>query len=171
MPWTTPKTWSTNEVVTAANMNTHVRDNVAFLGSPPSVAVSNSASVLTTNSTFTFMNANTELWDTDSMHSTVTNTSRLTATTAGRYQLTVTMRFGINATGSRVIGYRVNGGGSNIQLMTGLNTGVSVEMVLSGSDMLVMAATDYIETFSWQNSGGDLDAILQRASLTLVTVV
>ena len=36
MPWTTPKTWATNEVVTAANMNTHLRDNMAFLGSPPS---------------------------------------------------------------------------------------------------------------------------------------
>lgn len=29
MPWTTPRTWVTGEVVTAALMNTHVRDNTA----------------------------------------------------------------------------------------------------------------------------------------------
>lgn len=28
MAWTTPRTWSTNELVTAALMNTHVRDNL-----------------------------------------------------------------------------------------------------------------------------------------------
>lgn len=31
MAWTTPKTWSVGEVVTAANMNLHLRDNVGFL--------------------------------------------------------------------------------------------------------------------------------------------
>ncbi|MGH2374564.1 MAG: hypothetical protein ACRDIC_14005 [bacterium] len=32
MPWTNPKTWSVGELVTAANMNTHVRDNELALG-------------------------------------------------------------------------------------------------------------------------------------------
>src|SRR6266545_451259 len=27
MPWTTPKTWSSGETLTAANFNTHIRDN------------------------------------------------------------------------------------------------------------------------------------------------
>ena len=31
MAWTAPRTWVTNEVVTAANMNTHVRDNLSYL--------------------------------------------------------------------------------------------------------------------------------------------
>ena len=64
------------------------------------------------------MNANTELWDTDTMHSTSSNTSRLVATTAGRYQFHITCRFGANASGFRAVGYRINGGGSNVQLMT-----------------------------------------------------
>lgn len=34
MVWTTPKTWSTGELVTAANMNLHVRDNLNALFSP-----------------------------------------------------------------------------------------------------------------------------------------
>jgi hypothetical protein len=31
MAWTTPKDWATSELVTAANMNTHVRDNLNYL--------------------------------------------------------------------------------------------------------------------------------------------
>lgn len=31
MAWTTPRTWVTNELVTAAIMNTHVRDNFTYL--------------------------------------------------------------------------------------------------------------------------------------------
>jgi hypothetical protein len=31
MAWTTPRTWVTNEVVTASLLNTHVRDNLAYL--------------------------------------------------------------------------------------------------------------------------------------------
>lgn len=31
MAWTTPKTWAISEVLTAANFNTHVRDNLRFL--------------------------------------------------------------------------------------------------------------------------------------------
>ena len=31
MAWTTPRTWTTSELVTAAMMNTHVRDNLNFL--------------------------------------------------------------------------------------------------------------------------------------------
>lgn len=31
MAWTAPRTWTTSELVTAAFMNTHVRDNLTFL--------------------------------------------------------------------------------------------------------------------------------------------
>jgi hypothetical protein len=31
MAWTTPRTWVTSELVTAALMNTHLRDNLTFL--------------------------------------------------------------------------------------------------------------------------------------------
>lgn len=31
MAWTAPKTWSVGELVTATNMNTHVRDNLTYL--------------------------------------------------------------------------------------------------------------------------------------------
>jgi hypothetical protein len=52
-----------------------------------------------------------------------------------------------------------------------VSAGGAVETVLSGSAMLVMAAADYVETTSWQSAGGNLDVILQSASLTLVSVL
>ena len=34
--WTTPRTWTTGELITAAIMNTHIRDNLNVLKAPPS---------------------------------------------------------------------------------------------------------------------------------------
>ncbi len=34
MSWTAPKTWAVGEVVTATNMNTHLRDNLKAIGDP-----------------------------------------------------------------------------------------------------------------------------------------
>jgi hypothetical protein len=35
MSWTTPRTWGTSELVTASLLNTHVRDNLAYLKASP----------------------------------------------------------------------------------------------------------------------------------------
>jgi hypothetical protein len=37
MAWTTPKTWNVDELLTAANLNTHLRDNLNALKAPPTV--------------------------------------------------------------------------------------------------------------------------------------
>lgn len=36
--WTTPKTWNTGEPLTAADLNTHLRDNLEYLKDKPSGA-------------------------------------------------------------------------------------------------------------------------------------
>lgn len=38
MTWTTPRDWTDNEVVSAALLNTHVRDNLDYLKSDPVIA-------------------------------------------------------------------------------------------------------------------------------------
>lgn len=50
MAWTTPRTWSPGETVTAALMNAHVRDNMNIL----KVAVDNNGFLLTAVKTFAF---------------------------------------------------------------------------------------------------------------------
>ena len=53
MPWTTPKTWATGELVTAADLNTHLRDNLNFLLSPNfQEAVGSGTDFSTTSTTY-----------------------------------------------------------------------------------------------------------------------
>lgn len=52
MAWTTPKTWTTGELVTAAQLNTHIRDNLDALFSPNSDLVSITTDITTTSGTF-----------------------------------------------------------------------------------------------------------------------
>jgi hypothetical protein len=50
--WTAPRTWSVSEVVTAANMNTHVRDNLDYLkGNAGTVAIADSVTLPTVTGT------------------------------------------------------------------------------------------------------------------------
>lgn len=50
--WTAPKTWNTNDLVTATDLNTHLRDNLDWLKAPPTANyVANQASDYTTTST------------------------------------------------------------------------------------------------------------------------
>jgi hypothetical protein len=57
MAWTTPRTWVVGEIVTAALMNTHVRDNMnAILSAASTLASSVTASSLTSLGTLTALN-------------------------------------------------------------------------------------------------------------------
>jgi len=52
MAWTTPKTWNVDELLTAANLNTHLRDNLNALKAPPTARYEcDEASDYTTTST------------------------------------------------------------------------------------------------------------------------
>lgn len=50
MAWTAPKTWSVGELVTAANMNTHVRDNLNYLKGAAGTIVFDAAATFTATS-------------------------------------------------------------------------------------------------------------------------
>lgn len=52
MAWTAPRTWSTGELVTATMMNTHVRDNLLALKTPPAASVATFSATSTTSTTF-----------------------------------------------------------------------------------------------------------------------
>ncbi len=54
MAWTTPKTWTTGELVTAADLNTHVRDNLTAVFAPSNFqeAVGSSTDFTTTSTSY-----------------------------------------------------------------------------------------------------------------------
>lgn len=85
MAYTTPRTWVAGEHPTAAQFNANIRDNVSFLANPPACRVYRATSQSITNNSLTVVTFDTERYDTDSMHSTSSLTSRITINTAGIY--------------------------------------------------------------------------------------
>jgi hypothetical protein len=157
-----PKTWTALEDVTAAEMNLEVRDAINFLLSPPRVWAYRTALLTLTTATLTVVPMTAEVLDTDGMHSTVTNTSRVTAVTAGQYMVLAGAQFAANATGYRHLQLRKNANGvaaGGTQLFESL-----VPAAPTGSHpvpplvaFVDLAATDYVELFARQSSGGNLD--------------
>lgn len=105
MPWTAPKTWSVGDVLTAADLNTYVRDNAKWLGTDkPRCRARNSANIAhTTSGNYQALTFGSERVDVGAMHDTSTNTGRLTVPTGGGgfYAIGGTIEFASNSTGRR----------------------------------------------------------------------
>jgi hypothetical protein len=61
MTWTTPKTWATGEPLTASDLNTHVRDNLDALKTPPTDSFNGALNKNTTSTTFISIDAGLDL--------------------------------------------------------------------------------------------------------------
>jgi hypothetical protein len=88
MPLTSWKTWASGDTLTAADMNTYVRDNGRWLsghttGGSPNCRVYNSTNFNVAGSTDTNVTFDSERYDDGGMHSTATNTDRLTVPSGG----------------------------------------------------------------------------------------
>lgn len=96
-----------------------------------------------------------ERFDTDTIHDTVTNNSRLTCRTAGVYQITGHISWAANATGARQLSIKLNG-------TTFL--AIALDPVASAASLLIqgvttlyqLAVNDYVELQALQTSGGAL---------------
>jgi len=124
-------------------------------GTDRSVRATKNAAQSISDSIFTALTFQTEDFDTDTMHSIVTNTSRITLTTAGKYLVTARLSFVGNATGRRIIRLDKNGVVDTAQLEFATNGTNAVGIFFAG--LVTAAANDYIEVFVFQSSGGALD--------------
>lgn len=120
--------------------------------------VYNSANVSITNDSFTALSFDTERFDTDTIHSTVTNTNRLTATTAGKYIIVANVEVSAHATGQRFLRIRLNGTTVLCDSGSDANSQSGQTWRRTASAIYEMAATDYVEMLIYQNSGGTLSA-------------
>lgn len=102
------------------------------------------------NDTATALTFNTERWDTDTIHDTVTNAERLTCKTAGKYVITANIEWALaTSAGLRRLDLRLNGA-----------TVIARELSPSADNMIQSIATiyslavnDYVEVVAYQNSG------------------
>lgn len=100
--------------------------------------------------------------DTDNMHSTVTNPTRITATTAGWYRVVGQIDYAANATGARFA----------LILKNNVTMALSRQLAISGSDTIVqvtdevyLAVGDYITLNAYQASTAALNVAVTNTWL------
>jgi len=160
MAWTTPQTVVADSTeLTAALWNEQVRDNTNFLYTPPMCALGLTASQSIPHNAFTALSftAADEI-DTDDMHSTSVNPSRITINTAGVYMVSGLLNWGASANGTdRVASVFKNGsevGGFRPGALSLPSYSVSTSIILGASHPMNLAVGDYIELRGYQTSGG-----------------
>lgn len=117
--------------------------------------VYNNAAISINNNTQTALTFNSERFDTDGLHSTSVNTSRLTCTRAGKHLATAHVEFAANVTGLRFAGIRLNG--TTYIALDQKPVDSAGAWIASLSTVYEMALIDYIELVVFQNSGGALN--------------
>lgn len=156
MPYSAPTTVTTGQLVTASLMNTDWGGNITFLANPPSCRVFNNAVInLATSGVGVALTFNSERWDTDTIHDTVTNTDRLTCKTAGLYAIYASVEFAVNATGNRQVFIELNGAtaiAAHSQLATStIGTQITVKTIYK------LAVNDYVRCIARQDSTAALN--------------
>lgn len=130
----------------------------------PTVRVFNNANIShTTSGAEQAITFNSEAWDTEAMHDTSSNTSRLVAPSAGKYLVGASIRFAANGTGDRYIILKKNGSATRA-VSSGLPSG-AIFTELSVNTIVDLAATDYMEVYAFQSSTAALN-ILSSANDT-----
>ncbi len=121
----------------------------------------NSGAQSISNNTTTAVTFDSESYDTSGIHSTSSNTSRLTAPTAGKYLISGNACFDANAAGVRLFHVYVNG----FMVASDRPTSIGAIFGTCGSVNTVysMNAGDYAELYVFQNSGGSLNTSIGTA--------
>jgi hypothetical protein len=159
--YTTPTPVSSGHVVTAAEWNQNVVDNVLFLADPPRVKVTVGALSIP-NATATGVTWSASSWNTDSNWSHSTHPTRLTSNTAGYYQIDgQSLWNNTTNTGQRGVSLWQNGIGSgtmlDVETLVATTSGVNVPV--HASAIAYLAVGDYVELDAYQDCGGSLSLV------------
>ena len=117
--------------------------------------VYNDAAITLTDNVTKFLTFNQERYDTDTIHSTSSNTDRLTATTAGKYLIIGNIEFVSNATGRRNLAIELNATTFIAEMEWDTNQNAITRVSIC--TIYDLSATDYVRLRAFQNSGGNLN--------------
>lgn len=129
---------------------------------PPSVLVYNSAAISVADSTFVAMTFDSERYDTDGIHSTGSNTERLTAVTSGKYAGVASIQFASNSVGYRTIGIYHSGVGGYIASAWQPAVNGNVTALVCPFQYQINAG-EWVRVDAFQTSGGALNVVQQTA--------
>jgi hypothetical protein len=176
---TVPTPWSpvAGDDATAARLLTFADALAYLLGSVTSggsrrgsAEVTQSISQAIPDSAWTDVTFNAESLDYDNSHSTVTNTARFTAQTAGWYQFSGSVGFQSSGAGSRRgTQWAVNGAivdGSQAMVPT-----VAAALKVPATTMKIyLNAGDYVTLQAWQDSGANLNTSTTAGNKSALSV-
>lgn len=161
MPYVDPQSVhnpTTGQIATAA-WGDAVRDALQYLsGGFPHCSILESTAQSVSNSTATDLTSNEENSDIGGMHSTSSNTERVTvpAGEGGLYRADSVVNYALDADGYRVLNFKKNGTTDFNVAICPVNSG-AVQTVLSGGRSLVLVAGDYLTVNVFHNAGAALN--------------
>ncbi len=172
MTWTTPKTWADGDYPGGTTLNTHLRDQLLALYSPPMVETFRTTTLAVGSGTTQLVTFDDERFDTDwggaagTFHSLVSNTSRVVFPYDGLYEVVAFWQWAsAPGAGNMSINLRLNAAGSS-------SGGTSARLILGGADRTgcyslrtAFTAGQYLEMFASQTSGASINLSL-GASVT-----
>lgn len=139
--------------------------NINMLADPPACRLFHSVTQShATSGSWQAVAFNSENFDPTGMHDTVTNNSRITITVPGLYLVQGSIEMA-GATSALVIGFRVNGTGSNVPThsIQGHVDGAAQALYAGYGDLIKVVANDWIELVALQTSGGALNIVASVA--------
>jgi len=138
--------------------DTATRVTSASVGSNPCCRVYHDAAQSIANATWTTLAFNSEYFDTDTMHDAVTNNSRITVKTAGKYRFRACVDFNTDGDGVRAVRLRYNGTTyiAKVGVPTVSAAGGPTTIVVD-SGVIDCAVNDYVEVRVYHSAGGAID--------------
>lgn len=152
MAYTTPTTITAAELISVQKLNEQWIDNIAFLANPPACRVWNNAAITIPDAGMTLMTYNSERFDTDSMHSTSVNTSRITFNTAGLYLVSFSMVITASSDYTGVMGRIRLNGTTPIAESGSQHNVISFNPNMTITTIYKFAATDYVESLVYADN-------------------
>lgn len=138
------------------DLDAHSADGV-HIGKNAAVRVFHSVNQSIPNNTNTILAFDSERYDTNEMHSTTVNNSRITCKTAGKYLIIASVLFDANTDGRRVVRIKVNSHTiiENVSLPLGDSGGSN----MTASTVYELNENDYVEVEVLQTSGISLNIV------------
>lgn len=151
------RTFVAGEVVLASYFNTNINGPLSFLLAPPICQARQTAGQSLTNGAFVAITMTSEDVDSSGMHSTVSNTSRLTAVYPGWYHYDGAASVTANATGRRLTKWQANAADIAGSGLAGPATAASFWKGAAASIRIFQNVGDFVELLVAQESGGTLN--------------
>lgn len=149
-----PRTWTVGELLTAAKLNTDVRDAINFLLARPFAILGKSANQNIAASAM--VTWDTEFIDRDGGHSNVTNNTRYTAQTAGWYQVVACLGW---TAGSGILQANLYKNGLiTSPLIQDFTVPNVASAVITAVGFVFLSVAEYIEVQGF-NGGGSRDVV------------